>query len=401
MKKVLSVLLAAAMVMGMSVTSMAAGVVIGSSTSGTVAGVEVDTLGFNVNTTIGNYYVKRGVEFIRVDMDTNKYDHDNNNATAPITFTFEPGDVAYFAIVNKADGSQYNGVIDESWYVNASGNGYISAVSFVDQDHLDAVKTNATVIPAANLANTENKFVKVSIVADYDEVTSTTFKLYMYMADDDSSRQSDSLTAVLSFANAVEKYVDFKFINDADRAAKWIVKEGDKGTAWFNIEDGSVYYKVKMISEEEVVINLSQKYDIDIDEAYNEYDAELDFYNFKGSNDTFIKEGEVFIPSSKDNKFIYEVVDDELVAVEAEYVTDYKIANAGAKVKGYTFETDTLGYYVVADEELVVAEVEVEVEAPAETDKANPETGANDFVGAAVALAVVSVAAAGALALKK
>ncbi|MBQ9970312.1 MAG: NPXTG-anchored protein, partial [Oscillospiraceae bacterium] len=33
--------------------------------------------------------------------------------------------------------------------------------------------------------------------------------------------------------------------------------------------------------------------------------------------------------------------------------------------------------------------------------KANPETGAADFVGAAVAMAVVSVAAAGALALKK
>ena len=35
------------------------------------------------------------------------------------------------------------------------------------------------------------------------------------------------------------------------------------------------------------------------------------------------------------------------------------------------------------------------------TSKPNPETGAEDFVGLAVSLAVVSVAAAGALALKK
>ena len=44
---------------------------------------------------------------------------------------------------------------------------------------------------------------------------------------------------------------------------------------------------------------------------------------------------------------------------------------------------------------------EVVVEDTTSSDKTNPNTGANDFVGAAVALAVVSVAAAGALAFKK
>ena len=68
---------------------------------------------------------------------------------------------------------------------------------------------------------------------------------------------------------------------------------------------------------------------------------------------------------------------------------------------GWVIETKELGYYVVADEELVVAEEEVEAKPEVEADKANPETGAADFVGAAVAMAVVSVAAAGALALKK
>jgi hypothetical protein len=68
--------------------------------------------------------------------------------------------------------------------------------------------------------------------------------------------------------------------------------------------------------------------------------------------------------------------------------------------KGYIAEIDANeGAYA-----LVSADLEVEVEAeeePVEADKANPETGAADFVGAAVAMAVVSVAAAGALALKK
>ena len=72
----------------------------------------------------------------------------------------------------------------------------------------------------------------------------------------------------------------------------------------------------------------------------------------------------------------------------------------GTKVDGWVIETNELGYYIVSDIELEI-EAEEEVEAEVEADKANPETGAADFVGAAVAMAVVSVAAAGALALKK
>ena len=154
-----------------------------------------------------------------------------------------------------------------------------------------------------------------------------------------------------------------------------------------------------MIPEEAVVFNFSQAYDKAIDKAYNEYDADLEFYNFKGTKDEFTKVGELFIPAKADT-FIYEVVDGELVEVDAEWYDSYKVDGFKAK-KGWVIDTNELGYYVVADEELVVAEVETEVEAPVEAEKANPETGAADFVGAAVAMAVVSVAAAGALALKK
>ncbi len=402
MKKVLSVLLAAAMVMGMSVSAMATtagNVVIGEATTGGVATVTVDKVAFAADF----YYVDRPGEagLKTINAKTNKVYDTTKSADTTTTFTFEPGDIAYFTLVND-NKTGYTGAIDASWYVNVKANGYVDSVSFVTNTWLQnsILATPLTTVTNDLTSTGDQKFVKVVIVDEFDDVDSATAKFYIYIADKDNSLQSKTLSGKWSFGNAVEKYVDFYFINDADRAAKWIVKEDDKGTAVFNIGDDDAYFTVKMISEEEVVLNLSTKYDIDIDAEYNEYDADLDFYNFKGTADEFTKKGELVIPADEDT-FIYEIVDDEIVAVEAEYVEDYKVGNY-KKVDGWMIETSELGYYVVADEELVVAEEEVEVEAPVvEDNKANPETGANDFVGAAVALAVVSVAAAGALALKK
>ncbi len=400
MKKVLSVLLAAAMVMGMSVTSMAADLVIGNANTNVEGTVAVNGLEFSAS---NDFTVIRAGSTtpITVSPTTNKI---TAGGTVGKTFTFEPGDVAYFHL-NSTAGGWYSGPVDKDWYINVKANGYVDAVSFTTDVYMKDVITKLTnanhTIAALDLtANGVSKMVKVEIAEDFDDVDSATAKVYMYIADRTNSQQSSSLTGKWTFGNAVEMYVSFDFINDADRAAKWVVKEDEKGTAVFNIEDDEAYFTVKMISEEEVVINLDTTYDVDIDAEYNDHDADLDFYNFKGTADEFIKVGALVIPADEDT-FIYEIVDDEIVAVEAEYVEDYKVGNY-KKVDGWMIETSELGYYVVADEELVVAEEEVEVEAPVvEDNKANPETGANDFVGAAVALAVVSVAAAGALALKK
>ena len=113
----------------------------------------------------------------------------------------------------------------------------------------------------------------------------------------------------------------------------------------------------------------------------------------------------------------YEVdKDGNFVAVDAEYVENYAIAHTNKKVNGFMFSTKQLGNYVLSTEELgeeeevaeeptteepVVEEPAVEEPVVEETNKPNPNTGAEDFVGLAVSLAVVSVAAAGALALKK
>lgn len=87
---------------------------------------------------------------------------------------------------------------------------------------------------------------------------------------------------------------------------------------------------------------------------------------------------------------------------------DGKLVKANAKwdKEGFfSLKTKELGTYIISDEELKDVPANSEVSStPATSDngnKENPGTGANDMVGVAVALAVVSVAAAGAVALKK
>src|SRR5699024_7276273 len=109
----------------------------------------------------------------------------------------------------------------------------------------------------------------------------------------------------------------------------------------------------------------------------------------------------------------YQVTEDGYTKVDAEYVEDFAIAHTNEKVDGFVFETKELGNYVLSTEEVEVEEDDKddntqEVVVPDDDNKEtnnnskpNPITGAEDFVGLAVSLAVVSVAAAGALALKK
>ena len=159
---------------------------------------------------------------------------------------------------------------------------------------------------------------------------------------------------------------------------------------------------------------------LDLSTAYDkaiagEMDAEADsFYKFDNDNANFSRTGELIIVSDDSSLVPYEIDEDgNFVEVDAKYVEDYAIAHTNKKVDGFVFSTKTLGNYVLSTEELgqeekPAGETPAEPVTPSEpttetpsTSKPNPATGAEDFVGLAVSLAVVSVAAAGALALKK
>ena len=451
MKKVLSVLLAAAMVMGMSVSSFAATLVFGADTTD-----DFGTLSLNnkIETFSDRAIIYNSVEgkvdeyaFSNEDIEVNpgddiyfklistipvvEYDWElvenkSGYADSAITKPIAEPKAEWVGLTNKftsegktdANGSctwkvvevvvgyeSYKGAIDKDWSINIKGDEAVANAKF----YKASTKVNTGV--EAYLEDGA-QYVKVEIADELESVSTTgTVSFKFYIADNQfTGVKSDEITFYATYKNVGEIGVNYEYTNDADKQAQW--KASKAGKAVFDFSD-NVFFTVKMVSGEQVVLNMSTAYNKDIDKAYNDNDGDLSFYNFKGSKDTFYRNGDLFIPAEEDT-YIYEIVLDkdgeveEIFAVEdAEWTDEYKVANTSKKLEGWVINTDTLGYYVVSDEELVlpveeeVEEPATEPEVPAEPEKANPETGAADFVGAAVAMAVVSVAAAGALALKK
>ena len=306
----------------------------------------------------------------------------------------------------------YTGNIDKNWSINliekstgvaeliekaelykATTNDYHSY-----KDYTDEIQPNAV-------------YLKITLEDTWKTVDSETLTYYVYVADNDSGKQTNEVWVSGKYVNNNWEYVNFDWTNDASVAKLWKVKKGENGTAVFDFAD-KAFFTVKMYSGESMYLDLSTAYDKAI---AGEMDAEADsFYKFDNDNANFSRTGELIIVTDDSSLVPYEIDEDgNFVEVDAKYVEDYAIAHTNKKVDGFVFSTKTLGNYVLSTEELGQEEKPVE-ETPAEpvtpsepttetpsTSKPNPETGAEDFVGLAVSLAVVSVAAAGALALKK
>ncbi len=377
MKKVLSVLLAAAMVMGMSVSAFAAN---DKEWGKGPASVQID---FNVE----DLYFNSVMTVIHEDGSKDKVDCD---VVLEDDYTFIAGDVVWFQLMDANTDEPYEGKIDADWRINVKANDYVKSAEF-------ATWAGTSVAEEGSV-----KYVKMTLDADYDEIEDDDVDFYFYIADADKAHWVGGKKSISSkgevhylFDNWNIRYVEFDYINDVDQASNWAVAKGDKGVATFSFNNDA-YFVVKMVSEETVVFNYETATYVKAIEKAFDYEADYTTYNFKGTKDEFVRTGELVIPADEDS-FIYAWDGEALVEIEAEYVEDYEFDN-GKKVDGWVIETNELGYYVVSDVEAVIEAAE---EVEAETEKANPETGAADFVGAAVAMAVVSVAAAGALALKK
>jgi len=438
MKKVLSVLLAAAMVMGMSVASFA-DVTFGSKSSKDLKAADLTKI--SVDDVIAgfdkaNSFVVRNGKAVALTDETTLMPGDDIYFPM-LAYSYSWSDVtgghtglpsvapkyAGDSIKTKVDGTVstvstentitwkasvetatpiYTGDIDMHWSINVKGSDVIESGVFY----------NATGKETFKALNKGEKFVKLSMIDEFDSTSITTkVNMELYVADQEFNNVSTESVIFYDMAFKNESVtlneVSYDSTNDADRYAQWNATAA--GKAVFDFDD-DVYFTVKMVSGEKVVLNMSRAYNKDIDAAYNDNDGELEFYNFKGSKDAFYRVGELFIPADEAT-YIYGVeldkdgeVEDIWAIEDAEWTDEYTIAGLAKEYEGWVIKTDELGFYIVSDEELVLPVEEVEVEEPAveaEPEKANPETGAADFVGAAVAMAVVSVAAAGALALKK
>lgn len=150
---------------------------------------------------------------------------------------------------------------------------------------------------------------------------------------------------------------------------------------------GDVYVSARIFDGEKFYFSVDNKADLDIIKANAETDAErIDFFKFK-SNPTFSQRATVELPGEKGD-FVYELKDGKLTKASA--------FKWNEEINAFEGKVLTLGNYVVSDVELKSAPAK-----DTDEDSKNPNTGANDFVGVAVALAVVSLVAAGAVSLKK
>ena len=313
-----------------------------------------------------------------------------------------------------ADYGHYTGNIDKNWSINLieKSTGVAELIEKAElykataTDYASYSKYTDEIMPNA-------VYLKITLEDTWKTVDSETLTYYVYVADNDSGKQTNEVWVSGKYVNNNWEYVNFDWTNDASKAQLWKVKKGENGTAVFDFAD-KAFFTVKMYSGESMYLDLSTAYDKAI---AGEMDAEADsFYKFDNDNANFSRTGELIIVTDDETLVPYEIdADGNFVEVDAKYVEDYAIAHTNKKVDGFVFSTKTLGNYVLSTEELgqeeqpaketpaePVTPSEPTQETPApETSKPNPETGAEDFVGLAVSLAVVSVAAAGALALKK
>ena len=318
--------------------------------------------------------------------------------------------------VDSQDGHReyghYTGNIDKNWSINL-----IEASTGVAELIEKAELYRATATDYASYSKYTDEimpkavYLKVTLKKEWKTADDETMKYYVYVAKNNGSTSDKTNEVWVSgtYENTDYEYVNFDWTNNANEAKLWKVRKGENGTAVFDFAD-KAFFTVKMYSEESMYLDLSTAYDKTI---AGEMDVEADsFYKFDNENANFSRTGTLLIASDDESLVPYSIEDGELVKVDAEYVENYAIAHTNNKVNGFVFKTKQLGNYVLATEE-----IDEEVEEPAKDEKPaeenkpaeevkpdtkpNPETGAEDFVGLAVSLAVVSVAAAGALALKK
>ena len=312
----------------------------------------------------------------------------------------------------------YTGNIDKNWSINL-----IEKSTGVAELIKKAELYKATATDYASYSRFNNNavdiqpnavYLKITLEDEWKTTTSETLKYYVYVANNKSNKNKTNEVWVSGkYENTDVREVSFDWTNDASKPGLWKVKEGN-GIAVFDFAD-KAFFSVKMYEGETMYLDLGTAYDKAI---AGEMDAEADsFYKFDNTNANFARTGELIIVSDDSSLVPYEIdADGNFVKVDAEYVENYAVAHTNQKVNGFVFNTKQLGNYVLSTEELgeeeepaeeptteepVVEEPVVEEPVVEETNKPNPNTGAEDFVGLAVSLAVVSVAAAGALALKK
>jgi hypothetical protein len=150
------------------------------------------------------------------------------------------------------------------------------------------------------------------------------------------------------------------------------------------VYDGEVYYLAHTNTPNKNVLV-----------ANADSDAVIDFMNFEGTP-TFNSTATISFYGVDEDSFIYEIKDGKLVKSAAEWSEDNAV---------WELKTRTLGSYVISDKALKSPSGSTSSEGNSGSGSngsvENPDTGANDVVGLAAALAAAALVSAAAVSMKK
>lgn len=258
------------------------------------------------------------------------------------------------------------------------GKKYIDSVSFDDDDNVLVIKVkqNYTLVADddASFYGTVKIREKGKSVYHVAEIGTEADPYEVYYAEDDIAITSDRDT----------------LFTYAEGTLYTVVDDNDKAYGTFEYDFGSdeqYGVSVRVYEDEELFLEISEDADKDILKANADADADyIDFVEWVAAP-TFTSNVTLEFYGAEEDDYIYEIKDGKLVTPSRLKWDD------DAEV--WTLTTRTLGAYVVSDVKLAKAVAE------ADSDVSNPDTGANDVVGIAGALAVVAMISAAAVSLKK
>ncbi|MBC8584607.1 hypothetical protein [Youxingia wuxianensis] len=394
MKKVLSLVLAAAMVLSLGVVSFAA------------------DLGKDIE-------VEPTASLVWYDEDGNAITPATANAGGTVMVNdVYFGDTIYIELADLDTDADIKGVTfadsdDFTLSTSKSTNGAIvKSVQRLEGKKFDAGtdlagRTDVIEIKLNDSTTTDEKKVEFSLVFkakeagalnggdNYPKSAKFTFDIKLYV----TNREEDADATI----EAGDKVVINPVSNDKNEII-WTNASGDDiAKLAFEANDDADSFYAK----------LSTKYNTAIATKYGDpVGAEMYFWTFTGSatiDSTARATLTLYNPFDEEddvdfaNGYWY-TVDADGVVSEVKNLTYVDTDEDGNDVDGFRVKTRTLGNYIFSDVELDLEEVNADAEDDGTTDadgKPIPNTGSSDMVNVAVVAAVVSLAAAGAVAFKK
>ena len=283
-----------------------------------------------------------------------------------------------------------NSIDDGSSYISSKPAFVIKSVSSTIGDYNPVSASKAAFITFT----TADKFNMEEVDLDM------TIKVYPDESDYDISLNGVAQAVGTSDPAEIEEFTNSTICYRETEAASYVMIPSGAPVVIFDDVDDEVELEFGDDDEEVVFIvngdgqkDLFLRMDTEDEALEDKYpSANLEIRYFAGNNKTFRKTGELTIPTDLDDgdePYLYEVVDGKLTLCED--------AKYDSSDEAFVIKTNKLGNYVISDTKLVdedAADSDEDGDSTDSSDDAatNPDTGANDFVGLAVALAVVSVA---------